>query len=121
VFSPGCNSFNELIDAKDAEVLKSINTDGTAARVCFVEGEDNFFVLSFGLPPTEQVGWHKDKDGLAYSSSSRFARFKRYKDGVIDDTLIFRIIWHKLGEDDDPTADGKGAPRPNRRTVYRLR
>lgn len=109
VFSLGCNSFNELIDAKDAEVLRSINTDGTAARVCFVEGQDNFFVMSFGLPPTEKFGWHKDKDGLAYSSNSKSAHFKRYKDGVIDDTIFFRITWHKFSEDDDPAADGKGA------------
>ena len=45
--SSGCHSFNELVAAKDTGVLREIDSESKAARVCFVESEDNFTILSY--------------------------------------------------------------------------
>src|SRR5208283_1490734 len=59
--SAGCNSFNELVGANDTGNLGQINSENKTARVCFVEGEDNFSILSYGVPSA--ASWRKDKDG----------------------------------------------------------
>ena len=51
------------------------------ARVCFVEYEHNFLIVSFRVP--SETGWHKRKDGVQSESSS------------------VGIIWQKIGEDGD--------------------
>ena len=99
--SLGCHSFNELLDAQDADILTAVNSEFKTSRVCFVEGEDNFVVLTVGLPPTD---WRKDKSG--FYSILRAATFSRYKDGVSDQHFRLPVTWRKFSEDDDPMASG---------------
>jgi hypothetical protein len=67
--SLGCSSFNELLAAQDSGIVNAVNSDYKTSRVCFVEGEDNFVVLTVGLPPTD---WRKDKNGWKRDSEGDF-------------------------------------------------
>jgi hypothetical protein len=64
IYSPGCQSFNELLEAQDKDIVTAVTGDEKAARVCFIEGEDNFVIIAFDLP-LESL-WRKDKDGIGY-------------------------------------------------------
>lgn len=75
ISSTGCNSFNELIDAQDTDILDQITEPDRATRVCFVDGEDEFFLISFSPSP---------------SKTSR-ARFSRYTKGTAEDTVVFQF------------------------------
>jgi hypothetical protein len=106
VSSAGCTSFNEMIAAGDSDILEAINSKGKAARVCFVEGEDHFTILSYKLSP--DGSWRKQKDGIIFQNGPWTATFKRYKEGISDDFFIMRLSWSKIGEDGDLTGEGKG-------------
>lgn len=107
IFSAGCQSFNELLQAQDKDIVNAVAGTGKAARVCFIEGEDNFVVLDFDLPLKSL--WRKNKDGIGFHNGPRIARFKRYRDGVSDDFFLVRLTWNRYDDNEEtsPTADGK--------------
>ncbi len=109
--SAGCASFNELVGARDTDIVGKIKSNGRAARVCFVEYEDNFSIVSFGVP--SETDWRKQKDGVSYLSRPMFSSFTRYKDGVEFESHFLRITWEKIGEDGDWHAEGTGAGHEN--------
>ena len=103
--SQGCHSFNESVDAKDKDILEQIGSKGNAARVCFAEDEDNFSVLSYGIP--FGASQPKSKDELAWSHR-RYATFRRYEDGISGEFFLFRITWQRGEEEGDWSASGEG-------------
>lgn len=105
IFSQGCGSFNELLADHDKEVLDSLTGSLRAARVCFIEGEDDFLILSFDLPSDSR--WKKEKLAGFYVNGPVLGSLTRYTDGVTHDSFLFQIVWHRIGEDGDPTAEGK--------------
>jgi hypothetical protein len=103
-FSTGCTSFNELLGAQDSVIVDAINSDEKASRVCFVDAEDDFVILTVGLPPEP---WVRDKKFNAFSAT-RFVSFRRYKDGVFEESFFLPLTWHKFTEDGDLMASGSG-------------
>ena len=106
VVSAGCASFNGMIDAHDTAILNAINADSTAARVCFVDEEDDFFIVSFTLP--REVLWRKTKDGQAFKNTG-VVTYSRYKQGVSDDSFFGIRTWTRYGEDGDLFAERKSS------------
>lgn len=113
IISPGCQSFNELLQAQDKDIVNAVSGSGKAARVCFIDGEDNFVILDFDLPLKSL--WRKNKDGFGYYNGPRLARFKRYRDGVSDDFFLVRMMWHRFDDNEEtpPVADGRSAVGEN--------
>src|ERR1700690_3558786 len=77
IYSAGCTSFNELLAAQDGDITDTIKGDGQAARVCFVDGEDTFLLLSFQLP--RDTMWRKKANGVGYDNGPWIATLKKYK------------------------------------------
>jgi|SRR5580704_4027882 hypothetical protein len=48
--SEGCKSFNEMIENDDQDVTSALKTPGGVAYACFLPGEDEFLIVSFGTP-----------------------------------------------------------------------
>lgn len=106
ISSPGCGSFNEMLAAQDKDIVDAVKGTDKVARVCFVELEDNFLILSFDLPIDSR--WRRGKAELLYHNGPKIATFKRYKDGVSDDSFEIRLMWYRLGKEGEPTAQGSG-------------
>lgn len=74
-----CASFNEMVYAKDKDLLSSIQ-GGDHTFVCFRTSEDVFIVISLSSPYDR--GFAKPAPGKTASSQFGRVRYKRYKDGI---------------------------------------
>jgi hypothetical protein len=87
------------LEAGSTSAGNSTTQKGRVARVCFVEYEHNFLIVSFRVP--SETDWHKRKDGPSYFARPMASSFTRYKNGVQSESSSVGIIWQKIGEDGD--------------------
>jgi hypothetical protein len=78
-----CKSFNELVEAKDDSVLKSINDD---SYVCFRSEADVFSIISFHQATSDKfnfpmVSYHLFKDGNIDDFKAAYGKWKKQTDG----------------------------------------
>jgi hypothetical protein len=79
----GCKSFNELVEAKDDTVLKSINHD---SYVCFRSEADVFSIISFHQATSDKfnfpmVGFHFFKNGNLDDFKAAYGKWRRQSEG----------------------------------------
>lgn len=98
-----CNSFNEMLKARDSEILAYLDGNGVKTYVCFRSNEDLFLVISFREP--SQYLWVPDKLHSHFFKQRGVVTAAEYRGGVMEDYRPAFVTWGKLGEDDEnPTA-----------------
>ena len=90
--SPGCKSFNEMIENKDATILSNLKSPNHAF-VCFVPYEDQFITLSFQVPPDGTFLASKTSPGLLVTLGTTL--FYRFENGVQHSSDILFGEWRK--------------------------
>jgi hypothetical protein len=115
IVSAGCASFNEMLAAKDKDIVRRL-TDPDQAFVCFRPAEDVFTIVNFTkLEPALLV---KPAKGVRLEEGA-MAEFIRYSDGVEQDSGFAFGKWSNLpklpaedstlaADDDEKTAADGG-------------
>jgi len=91
--SAGCDSYNQMIKSNDSDVISSLKTS-TDAYVCFVEDEDEFFIVSFTEPEDSEYSSSPTTRSLLQSSGA--FSYSKYKDGVQNDLGFLFGKWSKV-------------------------
>lgn len=105
-----CESFKGLLAAHDKDVLDRVTGTSLEARVCFVGGEDNFFILSY-IRPVDDL-WKHDKTGSFVAQGTLYGTLARYRDGVSSDFYYFTpLVWRRIDSESPPWANGTEATR----------
>ena len=92
-----CKSYNELVSAKDSELLTLLKMHNT--YVCFREDEDLFNVIALDTPAPGRFTKVSAKSALYQAGETSVILFERFKKGQSDDNQLIFGKWTKLGED----------------------
>jgi hypothetical protein len=108
--SPGCASFNEMLAAKDADLISEISPPNRSF-VCLRKAEDTFIVVSF--KPPEASDFLKTASG-SYAASGR-VRYSRFEKGILSRYKRVFGEWFKYSNDqaDPPTFTSRTLPKLN--------
>lgn len=93
-----CRSYNEMIAAKDPDILGTISH--ADSYVCFRSDEDVFLIFSFGDPYNLKFK-KKEQSGLLQAPG--WVVSKRFKTGQIDDLQIGSGAWETVDEETPPS------------------
>lgn len=89
--SPGCKSYDEMLEGKDQDVLAVLQGGNTL--VCFNETADKFVLIYFAKPPeTEYV---KTANNM-FPSTSGFVSYASFSQGLRDTSHISFGKWRRI-------------------------
>jgi hypothetical protein len=92
--SPGCISYNEMVQNKDTDLLTTLRNNATF--VCFRPIEDVFFTLAYTKP--DDSSFAKVGSTQVYEADG-FIYYDRYKSGIDDDNFFVYGKWKRVGKD----------------------
>jgi hypothetical protein len=103
IHSPGCPSFNELVNASDKGILGFVNKPAYTAMVCFHDDIDQAVIISYALPPKS---WLKDVSGVP-RRFPQLADVVTYINGIQVSHRTVLLTWIQFSSD-APSASGEG-------------
>lgn len=105
----GCKSFNELVAAKDKEVLRAFGAF-YQTYVCFRQNEDVFTIIHY-MPWGVVTPLKDPKTGMLEATGVVF--LARYKEGGLEDVRVFPGKWSAVNAQDEAQFSGHGLNDPS--------
>jgi len=104
-----CVSLQEMLNAKDKEILSWLEGTSDYTYACFSRKEDSFFLVGFTVP-TSKSNWHTEN---GFASVTNIFNYNQYKDGVTSSNRFVPITWLRLENESAEDATASPYQPPN--------